>query len=624
MLNLGSVKGRLILISAIVVFGMGAMLGLQIFTSDKLENLNNIELGINKVNAGMLLLRRHEKDFLMRQDTQLQNNFNRDFEVLDKAVNGLDKRLHRAGIESENVKNLRAILVNYQRNFNQLVSIQTQIGLDPESGLYGQLRDAVHQAESLVKGQQNYQLLADTLMLRRREKDFMLRHDVSYIEKFKQDFDLFMQHLQQADMPAPTKDKVLSVMNDYKTEFLRFSDQLQTLGLTPQDGLMKKVRETVQATEAIIETMDGKITFDIRQAEKQASILTFGLAFSLVIIVLVLVIVIARSISRPISYLAELMQNITSNKDLSLRYNYPGVEEINNVGHYLNDMMENFAHSMHEVTLSAKHLSESSQELNQVTSSTRDGVQRQQIETEAVATAMNEMTTTVQEVASSATQAAESSKEADKASMEGRKLVDDTIKGIRNLANQVINTATEIDQLRAETDNVNTVLQVIANIAEQTNLLALNAAIEAARAGEQGRGFAVVADEVRTLASRSQASTQEIKDIIERLQSKTLSAVGVMEQGREQAQRCVEQADITGAALEKITAAVSSISERNFMISSAAEEQNAVAEEINRNVINISDIANASTEAANQTLATSENLARLAVELQNVVHQFRL
>ncbi len=215
----------------------------------------------------------------------------------------------------------------------------------------------------------------------------------------------------------------------------------------------------------------------------------------------------------------------------------------------------------------------------------------QKDEVDKVATAMTEMSATVHEVARNATEAAEAAQRADEETTKGKMVVSQAIEAIDLLANEVNDAAQVIHRLEQDSDEIGAVLDVIRGIAEQTNLLALNAAIEAARAGEQGRGFAVVADEVRTLAQRTQQSTQEIQNMIERLQSGAQDAVKAMEQGRSRAQVGVEQAAEAGTSLETIAQAVGTISDMNTQIATAAEEQSVVAEEINLNIVSISDMA---------------------------------
>jgi methyl-accepting chemotaxis protein len=287
-------------------------------------------------------------------------------------------------------------------------------------------------------------------------------------------------------------------------------------------------------------------------------------------------------------------------------------------------MISEFGQLMQSVLSSSVQLGAAAEELGTINQSAQEGMSRQSRETEQVAAAMNEMTATVREVASNAHHAADASNTADKETRAGKSVVAENMNSIRSLSNEVQSTALTVQELCSESENIGTVLSVIRGIAEQTNLLALNAAIEAARAGEQGRGFAVVADEVRSLAQRSQQSTQEIQEIIERLQQSAAHAVAAMEQGQEKAEASVSKAESVGASLDNITRAVSAISEMNIQIASAAEEQTAVSEEINRNIVNINGIATETAINTGQTTETSESLARLAHELHNLVGRFKL
>ncbi|WP_422588584.1 methyl-accepting chemotaxis protein [Pseudomonas sp.] len=245
-------------------------------------------------------------------------------------------------------------------------------------------------------------------------------------------------------------------------------------------------------------------------------------------------------------------------------------------------------------------------------------------EIELVATAVHEMTATAQDVARNATHAAEAASHADQAANNGKSIVHSTSQAIAALASEIGRAVTVVQTLAKDSENINAILVAIRGIAEQTNLLALNAAIEAARAGEQGRGFAVVADEVRNLAQKTQQATEEIQAMIQQLQHGTREVVKVMEDSQAKTDDSVKHAAEAAQALESITQAVSVINDMNTQIASAAEEQSAVAEDINRNVTNIGQVANEVASGADEASQASAELTKLAEQQRRLINQFRV
>ena len=313
-----------------------------------------------------------------------------------------------------------------------------------------------------------------------------------------------------------------------------------------------------------------------------------------------------------------------SHGDLSVNIRPNGLKDIKVLGTALDSLVKSLRRQVSEIDNHAVQLSQSAESLARITNETNVGVQQQQHETDQVATAMNEMSSTVQEVAQNALLAADSAQDANNKSEEGRGVVSNAMQTINNLANEIEEASRVIQILKQESEKIGTVIDVIRGIADQTNLLALNAAIEAARAGEQGRGFAVVADEVRTLASRTQQSTQDIQEMVERLQSGAEKAVSVMQQSQSQAKDSVQQAAHANESLAAIAAMIAQINDMNTQIASAAEEQSAVAEEINKNIISISQISNQTAQGAKETSAAGNTMKTLASELQAVVGRFTL
>jgi len=333
--------------------------------------------------------------------------------------------------------------------------------------------------------------------------------------------------------------------------------------------------------------------------------------------------VITRQITRPLQETLAVVERIASG-DLShniqvTRHDELGVlqQGIQRMGSTLRELISGIRDGVTQIASAAE-------ELSAVTEQTSAGVNSQKIETDQVATAMHEMTATVQEVARNAEQASQAASAADGQAREGDKVVAEAIAQIERLADEVARSTDAMAHLQQESNKIGSVMDVIKAVAEQTNLLALNAAIEAARAGEAGRGFAVVADEVRGLAQRTQKSTEEIEGLVAGLQNGTQQVATVMNNSRSLTDSSVELTRKAGVSLENITRTVSNIQSMNQQIAAAAEQQSAVAEEISRSIVNVRDVSEQTATASDETAKSSVELARLGSQLQQMVSHFRV
>ncbi|MET3456911.1 methyl-accepting chemotaxis protein [Pseudomonas beijingensis] len=457
-------------------------------------------------------------------------------------------------------------------------------------------------------------------------------------------YDLFEQRSQQIRAAQTAYEKLISAPDERAAydqyvqllgQYRQLEERMKTLSRNNQVDELRTLLNTelLSNSDAINAAIGRLVEINNQQAEalNQGAAQQYSSAFNWVVTLLVIATgltllfawLLTNSITQPIANALEAAEEIAKG-NLTRPITVDGSDEAGRLLRAMSTMQEKLRDTLQRISGSATQLASAAEELNSVTDESARGLTQQNNEIEQAATAVNEMTSAVEEVARNAVSTSEASKHATTSAGDGRDLVQETVGAIERMSADVQSTATLIGNLANESRDIGKVLDVIRGLADQTNLLALNAAIEAARAGEAGRGFAVVADEVRALAHRTQQSTSEIERMIGSIQSGTEHAVDSMRNSTERAESTLNIARGAGMSLDTINTAIVEINERNLVIASAAEEQAQVAREVDRNLVNIRDLSVQSATGANQTSAASAELSRLAVDLNSMVGRFSL
>ncbi|MFN6972456.1 MAG: methyl-accepting chemotaxis protein [Rheinheimera sp.] len=615
MLRNFSIKQRLLINAIAVGVAMLIMLLLLIYQSSQQSRLSELRLDIASLHTDVLTLRRHEKDFLMRRELSYQEKYHQEFKTLQSHISHLKQGLQQADIDTAALDDFARQTELYQQQFDLAVNLWQQVGLDPQSGLYGGLRKAAHELEQQFKQVQNDTMLVSLLQLRRAEKDFMLRLDLKYLDTFQAEFSRFEGLLEQSALQQAAV--------AYQQAFVALVQGQQEIGLDQEQGVMKKMRSAIHETEQSLQRMSK----DAETAVDDAVQLTQSIAFTLFVLVLVSVLILvmltSRSIVQPIANVCRTIGLIRADNDFRQRVEVQGNDEMTALATDFNFMLSDFQDLVRSVNQALEMLDVATAELAKSTADTSRGMGQQQMESDMVATAVTEMGATIDEIANNTENTANKAEATNKNAAHGMKEVEQTVARISSLANDLQQAALVMGELEKDSTTIGSVLDVIRGIAEQTNLLALNAAIEAARAGEQGRGFAVVADEVRSLAQRTAESTRQIEHIIAGLQSRTKAIVQSMNSCREQGTSSVEQAGMASQLLSAITLDVSTIMDMTTQIATAIEEQSHVASEVNKNVVRIRDISQESLVIAQHNAQISEEVAAQAARLHHTVDRFK-
>lgn len=595
-----------------------------------------------RVQSNVLTLRLNALKYLKDQEPQAISDFNERHNLLSELITQSKKQF----TDAEKVKAMTVIekgASNYKNGFEDIVKLVEKRNDVVENKLDGNgqfMREALTEIMLLSKNKENSaalflsaQLQESLLLGRLYAAKFLVSNSLVDFDRTMKEFKGVQAKTQQlsAGLFDPKEQGLLSDFKTRTNDYITGLEQVKSL-ITERNNIIgtldkigPQIAEEIERIKLASQNRQDEIGPMIQASSENA--ITTILVFVIIIITvgIFLSIFISRLIKAPIggepSEIATIVQSIAEG-DLTYRFSQHG----NETGIYLamREMVSKLNEMLTQISESTTQVSRTSQDLTTITASSKTGAEHQSDQLTQTATAMHEMSATINEITQSAQMAAEAATKADNEVLTGTQVVSQTHHAMGELVETMLNVSKTIENLEAETESVGSILDVIRGIADQTNLLALNAAIEAARAGEQGRGFAVVADEVRSLASRTQQSTEEIQVMISNLQNEAKRSVDSMKMNMQNVEQTAEKTEQTGEVLEQISQSVGTIKDMNVQIASASEEQNVVSMQISESVQHVNEKAHETMDGAERAAAIADGLAQTALELDQIVKQFKV
>ncbi|EHD0131116.1 MULTISPECIES: methyl-accepting chemotaxis protein [Vibrio] len=584
-----TIRQKLYFLGVIAILGIVALLGTSSHFENKSNDLNHAITLVGDLEIRLLNLRRNEKDFLLRSNDKYLNKFDAN---VDKFI-GTEKELANILKSNElpSSQQFKQDLLAYQRGFQNLVSAYQRYGLDSKSGLLAGYEQALLEAKQRSDHQQ---LLA------------LVRFDSAVKAG------LFNSDLLEGQ---------------YAPELIKTGKQLaaqkQVVGVAYDKGLLGETRALSHAVEEQFETFSTALSSAAAQRDEQMSTIKQVITALILVVIFALIWQISRSINTRVNSLLGTIRSISETNNMGLRSDLKGQDELFDISHHLNDLLDKLEHLISSTQEKSAQLTASTDNMHRELEGVMEQFHTQTDHTASMATAVQQMVATIGEISESTSVAVEGVHQAANNAEQGRGVVEATVTNIGQLTTILSNSQQSIGSLNQHVDKIGGAVNIIQEIAEQTNLLALNAAIEAARAGEQGRGFAVVADEVRALASRTHQSTEEITRVVADIQTQMSTVVADIDQCNDQGQQTLNASEKLDSSLQQIITDMHSIQGNSERIASAIEEQGIVMNQVSGSITELNAISENNMQSAQECLHEVNSVSAQAHDMDEAVAQFK-